>query len=31
VWRRPVHLETVDDDRGRLITYDGSEHKSTKL
>jgi stage V sporulation protein R len=31
VWRRPVHLETVDDDRGRLLTYDGSEHKSTKL
>ena len=31
IWRRPVHLETVDDDHGRLLSYDGSEHKSTRL
>jgi stage V sporulation protein R len=31
IWRRPVHLETVEDDRGRLLSYDGSEHKSTRL
>ena len=31
IWRRPVHIETVDDDRGRLLSYDGSEHKSTRL
>ena len=31
LWRRPVHLETVEDDRGRLLSFDGSEHKSTRL
>ncbi len=31
VWRRPVHIETVDDERGRLLSYDGVEHKSTRL
>jgi stage V sporulation protein R len=31
IWRRPVHLETVEDERGRLLSYDGSEHKSTRL
>ncbi len=31
VWRRPVHIETVEDDRGRLLSYDGTEHKSTRL
>jgi stage V sporulation protein R len=31
VWRRPVHLESVEDDRGRLLSYDGSESKSTRL
>jgi stage V sporulation protein R len=31
VWRRPVHIETRDDDRPRLLSYDGSEHKSTRL
>jgi stage V sporulation protein R len=31
LWRRPVHVETVDDDRGRLLSYDGTEKKSTRL
>jgi stage V sporulation protein R len=31
VWRRPVHLETVEDERGRLLTYDGTEHKNVRL
>jgi stage V sporulation protein R len=31
VWRRPVHLETEDDDRGRLFSYDGTESKTTRL
>jgi stage V sporulation protein R len=30
LWRRPVHIETMDDDRGRLLTYDGTEHKTTR-
>jgi stage V sporulation protein R len=31
VWRRPVHLESVEDDRGRLLSYDGTESKSIRL
>jgi stage V sporulation protein R len=31
LWRRPVHLETVEDERGRLLSYDGSEHKNVRL
>jgi stage V sporulation protein R len=31
LWRRPVHVETMDDERGRLLSYDGSEHKTTRL
>jgi stage V sporulation protein R len=31
VWRRPVHLETVEDERGRLLSYDGTEHKNVRL
>jgi len=31
VWRRPVHLETVEEGRDRLLSYDGAEHKSTRL
>jgi stage V sporulation protein R len=31
LWRRPVHLETTEDDRGRLLTFDGVENKSTRL
>ncbi len=26
VWKRPVHLETHDDDRPIVMSYDGSEH-----
>ncbi len=31
LWRRPVHLETVEDGRDRLFSYDGTEHKATRL
>lgn len=31
LWRRPVHLETLVEDRGRLLSYDGQEHKTTRL
>ena len=32
LWRRPVHLETIEDDeRGRLLSFDGTEHKSVRL
>src|SRR5438094_1468595 len=31
IWRRPVHIETMDDERGRLLSYDGAEHKTTRL
>jgi stage V sporulation protein R len=31
LWRRPVHIETMDDERGRLLSYDGAEHKTTRL
>ena len=28
VWRRPVHLETYDDDKPAVLSYDGREHKT---
>ena len=31
LWNRPVHIETVDDDRGLLLSYNGTEHISTPL
>jgi stage V sporulation protein R len=31
LWRRPVHLETVEDERGRLLSFDGAEHKNVRL
>jgi stage V sporulation protein R len=31
LWRRPVHVETVEDDRGRLLSFDGTEHKTARL
>jgi stage V sporulation protein R len=32
LWRRPVHIETAEDDRGgRLLSFDGTETKSTRL
>jgi stage V sporulation protein R len=31
IWRRPVHLETADDEHGRLLSFDGTEHKMTRL
>lgn len=31
IWSRPVHIETVNEDRGLLLSYDGAEHTSTLL
>ena len=32
LWRRPVHIETAEDDRGgRLLSFDGTETRSTRL
>jgi stage V sporulation protein R len=31
LWRRPVHLETTEEGKEKLLSYDGSEHKSTRL
>jgi stage V sporulation protein R len=31
IWRRPVHVETVHEDRPRLLGFDGAEHKVTRL
>jgi stage V sporulation protein R len=31
LWRRPVHLETTEDDRPRLLSFDGQESKSARL
>jgi stage V sporulation protein R len=31
LWRRPVHLETTEEGREKLLSYDGSEHRSTRL
>jgi stage V sporulation protein R len=31
LWRRPVHLETVEEARDRLLSFDGTEHKMTRL
>lgn len=27
LWKRPVNIETIVDDKGTLLSYDGSEHK----
>ena len=29
LWQRPVHIETVCEDRATLLSFDGTEHKST--
>ncbi|MCW8131395.1 MAG: SpoVR family protein [Planctomycetota bacterium] len=31
IWGRPVHLETVLGGKGRMITYDGGEHKESEV
>ncbi len=31
LWRRPVHVETVEDGRDRLLSFDGVKHKATRL
>jgi stage V sporulation protein R len=30
IWRRPVHLESKDDDRTRVLSFDGTEIKSVR-
>ena len=29
LWHRPVHIETIADERPLLLSFDGSDHKST--
>jgi stage V sporulation protein R len=31
LWQRPVHVETAEDDRARLLSFDGTEHKATRV
>ena len=31
IWNRPVHIETVMGGKGRLLTFDGSEHHETEI
>jgi stage V sporulation protein R len=31
LWKRPVHVETAEDDRARLLSFDGTEHKATRV
>ena len=31
LWHRPVHIETMADERGLLLSFDGGEHKQTWL
>jgi stage V sporulation protein R len=31
IWGRPVHLQTVVDDKPSLMSYDGSEHSLRTL
>ena len=31
IWSRPVHIETVVGGKGRLLSFDGSEHHETEV
>ena len=31
MWQRPVHIETIEAGKGRLLSFDGKESKSTEL
>jgi stage V sporulation protein R len=31
LWQRPVHLETFEGGKGRLLSYDGKESRSTEV
>ena len=31
MWTRPVHIETIADDRARRLSYDGSSHETVDL
>ena len=31
VWRRPCNIETIVEEKGRLFSYDGKEHKDVAV
>jgi stage V sporulation protein R len=31
IWKRPVNIETMMDDKGQLLSYDGTEHKERAI
>lgn len=31
LWSRPVHIETIDDERSAVLSYDGQEHRVTPI
>jgi stage V sporulation protein R len=31
IWSRPVHIESVVGGKGRLVTFDGTEHRETEV
>jgi stage V sporulation protein R len=31
LWRRPVHLETADEEHARLLSFDGTDHRWVRL
>jgi stage V sporulation protein R len=31
IWTRPIHLETIVDKRPKIISFDGSDYKETRL
>lgn len=31
IWKRPVNIETMIDDKGQLLSFDGSEHKEKPI
>lgn len=31
IWKRPVHIETIVEERGKLLSFDGTEHTSKNL
>jgi stage V sporulation protein R len=31
LWRRPVHLETADEEHARLLSFDGADHRWVRL
>jgi stage V sporulation protein R len=31
IWKRPVHIETVLNGKGRLLSFDGTEHHEQEV